>query len=375
MSRLLDILRDAAAERGLDALDVAPVQVESFPRFVEWLEEGHHGEMGYMARDPERRRDAGRLLEGARSVVTVAANYRTGEPAELEPLHGRVARYAWGSDYHDVLKEDLDALASLVERETGERTRTYVDTGAILERDFGARAGLGFVAKNTMLIRPNLGSHFFLGEILTTADIETDAERVKPGCGSCTICIDDCPTAAITEPYVVDSRRCISYLTIELRGPIPRDLRPLMGRWVFGCDVCQDCCPWNAHAHETAQERYAGRRERQAPHLPALLALSAQEFNARYRGTPLSRPKRPGLLRNACVALGNEANPEALPALLGALSDAEPLVRGHAAWALGALAPSGGSRLLSSVRNALESARGDVDEFVRAEVTAALDTL
>ena len=320
-----------------------------------------------MARDPQRRADPAELAPGTHSLVVLATNYRTAVTGEdLPALHGRIAKYAYHQDYHDVLAPKLEAVARVLKAEVGGNTRNYTDTGAVLERDAGVRAGIGFAAKNSMLIRPALGSHFFLSEILATAKLP-ETEPVSPGCGTCQICIDECPTNAIVEPLVVDARLCISYLTIELRGPIPIALRSQIGRWVFGCDICQDCCPWNAHERTTSDPAFVGRG---STDLTEVLALTPETFKARYRGSPIYRTKRAGLLRNACVALGNEANPAALGALGAALRDAEALVRSHAAWALGCFEGH------KAARNALEAAiAGETEAWVIAEIRDALARL
>jgi epoxyqueuosine reductase len=250
-------------------------------------------------------------------------------------LVGRVARYACGLDYHDVLRARLNRLLTWVQEEApGCRGRGVVDTAPLLERDFARRAGLGWFGKNTMLLNKRLGSYFFLGALLLDLDLAPDAAHDAAHCGTCTACLDACPTAAFPGPYQLDSRRCISYLTIELRGPIPEELRPGVGDWLFGCDVCQEVCPWNRKAPAGTEPAFAPRDGREALELTRLLGLSEAEFREEFRGTALTRSKRRGLLRNAAVVLGNLSDPAALPALRRAAGDADPVVAEAARWAV-----------------------------------------
>jgi epoxyqueuosine reductase len=311
--------------------------------YLHWLEAARHGEMGYLARPDRlaRRQDLNVILPGVQSLVCVGLDYETLKlPPEIadDPSRGRISNYAWGADYHDVMAPRLEELAAWLRQAAGSRTQTkvYVDTGAILERDHAEAAGLGFVGKNTMLIGPRRGSWFFLGELLTTLPLPPDEPApLMPGCGSCRRCLDACPTNAFPEPYVLDARRCISYLTIELKGWIPQELRPLMGNWVYGCDVCQVVCPFNRFAPESREPAFRpANYDVAAPPLLHLLALDDDAFARRFAGSPVKRIKRPRLVRNACVAAGNWGSPAAVPALTRLLSDPELLVRGHAAWAL-----------------------------------------
>ncbi|MEA3339815.1 MAG: tRNA epoxyqueuosine(34) reductase QueG, partial [Chloroflexota bacterium] len=339
---------------------------------------GYHGEMGYLARPDRvtRREDPARILPGARSVVCVGLNYYTAPlPAALEhdPARGLISNYAWGLDYHDLMLTRLEELAAFIAaaawREMGREVkhRAYVDTGPLLERAYAAEAGLGFTGKNTCLIHPQMGSWLFLGQILLDVALEPTTEKVSVSCGSCTRCLDACPTGALVAPHVLDARRCISYLTIELKGPIPRELRPLIGNRIFGCDVCQTVCPWQRFAKPTSEAAFRpDEPDRAAPLLLDLIALNEGEFRQRYEGTPILRTGRGRLLRNAAVALGNWEDERAIPALAQALTDAEPLVRGHAAWALGRI----GGR---ETRKALEKAwRGEREPYVRQEIQASL---
>jgi len=314
-----------------------------------------------------RSTDPARALDAARSVLTLAAPYRAVFEADVAPdddvPRGRIARYAWGRDYHRALEKPLKRLAAwLNERAPGTRSRWLVDYGPLAERAFAARAGLGWFGKSTNLLVPGAGSWVLLADLLTTAALTPDAPLRKT-CGSCTRCLDACPTGAIIGPYDLDNRLCISFQTIEQRGPIPRALRPLMGDWLFGCDVCQDACPVPSRAEALVDFRPASL-DAVAPPLIPLLSLSETEFRARFAGRPLIRAKRDGLLRNACIALANRGDARALPALTAALrEDPSPLVRGHAAWALGRL----------KARAPLDAARRrEPDASVRAEIDAAL---
>lgn len=336
-----------------------------------WLEQARHGEMGYLARPDRlaRRQDLNVILPGVQSLVCVAMDYGSMKlPAEIaaDPSRGRISNYAWGADYHDVMAPRLEELAAWLRQFAGSQaqTKVYVDTGAILERDHAEAAGLGFVGKNTMLIGPRRGSWFFLGELLTTLPLPPDeAAPLMPGCGTCRRCLDACPTSAFPEPYVLDARRCISYLTIELKGWIPRELRPLMGNWVYGCDVCQVVCPFNRFAPAGREPLFRPANwDAAAPPLLQLLALDDESFAARFAGTPIKRIKRPRLVRNACVAAGNWGSPGAVPALVRLLSDPEPSLRGHAAWALKQI---GTEAARTAVALALE---GEGDARVREEM-------
>jgi epoxyqueuosine reductase len=322
--------------------------------------------MGYLARRTAERIDPRLYWPWARSVIALASPYAPAPPPPAdwrERLRGRIAAYALGADYHGRVEAALAALATRLEAaHPGARFRAYVDTGPLLEREWAARAGLGWIGRNTLLLHRERGSWFFLAELLT--DLEVDP--VPPAgdhCGTCARCHAACPTGALGPGYEIDPRRCISYWTIEHRGPIPRDLRPGLGNWVFGCDVCQEVCPWNGDV-----PRESTGADDLLPYLPDLLALDADGFRARFGKTAVARTKRRGLLRNVAVALGNSGNPAAVPPLRAALaSEPEPLVRAHAAWALGRL---GGP----AARAALESARrrGE-DPLVGAEIAAALD--
>jgi epoxyqueuosine reductase len=356
-------IKDKARELGFEKAGIARVGTAPHAEFLrEWLGRGFHGGMEYMARDPERRADPARLLPGARSVVCVAKNYFVAEPACRDPRAGRVSRYAWGEDYHEVLHGKLRELARFVEG-LGGRAKACVDTAAILEKPWAQAAGLGWEGKHSNLIARDLGSWFFLGEVVTDLELEPDPPHRKDYCGTCTRCIDQCPTGAIVAPYVVDARRCISYLTIEHRGPIPRELRPQLGNLIFGCDICQDVCPWNKFARPAPEKEFLPREGLRAPALVELLGMTREEFARRFRGSPVKRARYAGFLRNVAVALGNSGDREAVPALERALAHEEPLVRAHAAWALGRLGAADALRR----RRPAES-----DPAVLEEIDAAL---
>lgn len=326
-------LRQRAAELGFDACrftDAAPPT--SAPQFTAWLAAGQHAEMAWLARNADKRTEPQRVLPGLKSIVTLAVNYG---PGTAPSSGGVIARYARHADYHDLLAAPLKALAASADELGGPGTRSlwYVDTGPLLERDLAQRAGLGFVGKHTNLIHRELGNWFLLAEILTTLELPPDPPA-RNLCGTCTRCLAACPTGALPAPFTLDARRCISYLTIELKGSIPVELRPLLGARVFGCDDCLAACPWNRFAREASLMRAVRREDLAEPDLRAWLALDEAGFKSLFAGTPLLRTKRRGLLRNVCVALGNLAGPEALPALARAATDPEPLIREHAVWAI-----------------------------------------
>lgn len=332
---------EAARALGFHRVGVsAAAPAATHDRFVAWLAAGYAGEMAYLA-DPgavRDRRDVRSVCAEARSVVVVALSYG-GPPGPAPPGRGVIARYARGRDYHMVMKDKLGALADRVAAGLGRAVvaRPCVDTAPVLERDLGERAGIGFVGKNTLLIAPGLGSNVLLGELLLDVEAAPTRDGDEPArrrCGSCRACLDACPTGAFASAFVLDARRCISYLTIEHVGAIPRELRPRMGAMIFGCDVCQDVCPFNAAGSEPAPEL---RPAREPPDLIALLDLGAAQFRRFVRRTALRRIHRAQLLRNVCVALGNVGDAAAIPALRRAMEREGALVRAHAAWALGRL--------------------------------------
>jgi epoxyqueuosine reductase len=331
---LADRVKAAARERGFERAAIGPAEPpEHGAAFAAWLEAGHAGTMDYLARTRAKRLDPRLVLPGARSLIACALNYHQGRRPD-GPAH--VARYAWGKDYHAVMEPRLHGILALIQALVpGAEGRVYVDTGPLLERELAARAGLGWIGKNTMLLHPDLGSYFFIGAILTTAELAFDT-LLPDRCGTCTRCLEACPTGAFAAPYVLDARLCISYLTIEHRGAIPEHQREAVGGLAFGCDVCQDVCPWNRKAPETLEPAFDPR---EVPTLAELATMDERTYRERLRGSPLRRARRAGLARNAAVALGNAGSPEARPALVAALRDRDVMVRAHAAWALGRLAP------------------------------------
>ena len=374
MNAIVTQVKSAAAELGFDVAGIS--SVEPLERddiaFNHWCDEGHAADMGYMARRPELHARPAVLVPYARSLITLAVDYAvTAPPFEHEHRYGRVARYAWGLDYHDVVKPRLQALVDKIEAIAGREVhaRCFVDAVPLLERAVAARAGLGFFGKNTNLLQPRNGSWFFLSEILLDLELPADNREIKVSCGSCRRCIDACPTDAFPAPYVLDSRKCISYLTIENKGAIPRELRAPVGDWVFGCDVCQDVCPFNRFASDTRWPEFhpeAGVGPRLD--LAAVLSISTdEEFRARFRGTPLTRPKRRGLLRNAAVVAANVRATETVPALITRVeNDPESLIRSHCLWALSQLDPKRASTIAERLLNS------DPDELVQEEAGLVL---
>jgi epoxyqueuosine reductase len=343
-------------------------RLETLPReafLAAWLAEGRAGDMRWLAERTAERLDPRRAHPWARSVIALAATHPPAPPPPGDwrvQLRGRIAAYAVGPDYHGRLHARLGHLRTRLEAAfPGARFRACVDTAPLLEREWAQRAGLGWIGRNTLLLDRRLGSYVLLAELLTDLDLAAPAPRAE-GCGGCARCVEACPTGALEPPgWVMDPRRCLAYLTIEHRGPIPHALRPALGNWIFGCDLCQEACPWNDDAADAGDAAWL------APPLRPLLALDAAGFRARFGATAVARARRRGLLRNVAVALGNSGNPDAVPALAAALGDVEPLVRGHAAWALGRLDTP-------AAREHLEIARlREPDAGVRTEIVAALD--
>ncbi len=330
-------LFDKARELGFELVGCcAAAEPPRLAQFHRWLEAGHDGQMKYLEDRREAYQHPKHVLEGVRSVVMLGMGYRTVERQSAIAGQGQVSRYAWGDDYHDVIHDRLHALADYLRvLEPRASIRGVVDTAPLLEREFAEIAGLGWVGKNTLLLNRRLGSWFFLAALLTDAELEYNSHPTSDHCGTCRACLDACPTDAFVEPYVLDSRRCISYLTIELRESIPAELRQGVGSWLLGCDVCQDVCPWNRKAEESSDPVFQPNEGMNPLELTELFALDEQAFRRRFRHTPLWRPRRRGILRNAAIALGNQRHQAAIPALKMGLSDEEPLVRGACAWALG----------------------------------------
>jgi epoxyqueuosine reductase len=341
-------IRQRALELGFDDCRFTSAAApDSANQFQKWLTEKQHGEMAWLDRNAQKRIDPQQVLPGAKSVICLAASYETSRRRRREealaeglvtstPTTGLVARYSQFDDYHDVLGGQLKLLTTFIDTLADRKVRSlwYVDTGPVLERDLAQRAGLGFVGKHTNLISRRLGNWIFLAEILTTLELEPDAPE-QNHCGKCTRCITACPTNAITAPFELDARKCISYLTIELKGPIPIELRPLIGNRIYGCDDCLAACPWNRFAREGSLMKPHARKDLEQPDLIELLQLDEAGFKSRFAGTPILRTKRRGLLRNVCVALGNTGDASALPHLQKAAADPEPRIAEHAKWAMG----------------------------------------
>jgi len=324
-----------ARDLGFDLCRVADCAVPPHAdEFLNWLRKGAAGEMSYLERGEEKRCDPQKVLAGARSVIVLALNYWQGghSKAQGTGATGRIARYAWGDDYHELMKAKLDEIDNFLRRFGGIQ-KCYVDTGPILERDHAAQAGVGWHGKSTMLIDTRLGTWFLLGEILTTLQLPPDSPQ-HDRCGTCERCVTACPTGAITAPHRLDARRCISYLTIELKGAIPLGLRPLIGNRIFGCDDCLDACPWNRFAQASRETAFFARKATTGMLLRDYLKLGDAEFRALFRNSPIKRIKRRGFLRNVCVALGNVGGLADLPALRQAASDPDGLIAEHAAWAI-----------------------------------------
>ena len=337
---------ELAESIGFDLAAIVPAQ--RAPRaeaYYRWLESGYHGDMAWLARDPERRADPTRVLPGAKSMVVVALSYYVEEPDPSwwnDPLRGRIARYAWAPDYHDRMTPMLAELGQKIQERIGRPVgmRWYVDTGPVLEREHAERAGLGFVGKHTLLISPKFGSYLLLGEILLDVELTPTVDQDHPPetgtCGTCRRCQDICPTHAFPAPWILDSNKCISYLTIEHKGAIPLELRPKMKNWIYGCDECQSICPWvKQFSTPSGKIEYTKLDpDVAAPSLIELMELDQAGFAARFKGYPMKRTKRRGVLRNVAIALGNSGRPEAIPALENALNDPEPLIVEHVKWAL-----------------------------------------
>lgn len=339
-ARLVSHARDIGFDNCRVATCVPPLHRNEFRS---WLRDGAAGEMNYMERGEEKRCDPQKVLPGARSIIVLALNYWQGGdavaaladrgPGSATPAtRGRIARYAWGEDYHDVVVTKLSEIDHFL-RQFGGIQKCYVDTGPVLERDHAAQAGIGWHGKSTMLIDPELGTWFFLAEVLTTLELAPDAPQTDR-CGKCERCMTACPTGAITAPHRVDARRCISYLTIEHKSSIPLEFRPLIGDRIFGCDDCLDACPWNRFAKVSRESAFSSRRATVGMALRDYLQLDEEEFRLLFRNSPIKRIKRRGLLRNVCVALGNVGDLGDLPSLEQASTDPEPLIAEHAAWAI-----------------------------------------
>lgn len=340
-SRKSAVIKQMAFDCGFDLAGLAPaITPAGFHHFLEWLNQGYAGEMSYLERRKDAYQHPQHVMGSVRSVLMLTLNYRTEEPPPVTGTEARVSRYAWGTtDYHKVIRKKLKQLSRLIREKYPDcETRGVVDTAPLLERDFAQLAGLGWIGKNTLLLNKSEGSWFFLAGLLLSDELEYDEPHHSSHCGTCTRCLDACPTDAFVAGGTLDARKCISYLTIELRDqPIPQELRPGLEDWALGCDVCQDVCPWNRKT-PLSREIAFQPVETYAP-LDAceLLTLNDAQFQERFQSTPMSRAGRAGLLRNAAIVLGNRGDASAVPVLKNVLNDREPLIRGAAAWALGKL--------------------------------------
>ncbi len=367
--QLTDRVKNRAKTLGFSSAGVAPaVTPRGIARLDEWLANGYAGEMAYL----DGRRDAyehpDRLLDGAKSVVVLTLDYRTDAPLEPTAGQGRVSRFAWGDvDYHDLIRPKLHALADDLRNVLPEaKTRGVVDTAPLMERDFAQLAGLGWVGKNTLLISRERGSYFFLAALVTDAELVPDEPLGTDHCGSCTACLDACPTDAFVGPHLLDASRCISYLTIEQKGMPARELRPNMNDWLFGCDICQEVCPWNRFSPEATEPSFSPRAGSNPIDLLELFDWDNEAFRQRFRGTPLWRSKRRGLLRNAAISLGNTRPAAGEVVLQRALTDTEPLIRAAAAWALGQYATD------AALKSLRAQSLVETEKLVIEEIAAAL---
>ena len=365
-------IQTRAHQLGFQLVGITPAeQSQTIQRYRQWIENGYAGKMGYLEKHLSLKTDPRRLLTEAKSVISLAMNYYTLDtPNTLasDPGHGQISRYAWGDDYHNVIRERLLHLIEFIKHtaESQLKSRVCVDTAPILEREYAQKAGLGWIGKNTNVIHWRSGSWYFLAEVLVNVPLESKTQPPKGSCGTCTRCIEACPTDAIVEPNLLDSRLCISYLTIELKQSIPKELRPKMGNLIFGCDICQEVCPWNSKATPTTEPAFQPRDGNLAPKLLSLIGMTQSEFSRRFKGSPIKRAKRRGFLRNVLVAIGNWRAREAIPALKSALDDDEPLIRSHAAWALGQIGGETAKQILQT-RLTVES-----EQDVIAEIQDAL---
>jgi len=336
---LTNSIKEKAYKLGFNLVGISPVG--DYPEsqyYKKWLNKGYEATMDYMAKNEEKRQDVRNLVPGAMSVISCAINYNTDyhySTAVKNPKKGWIARYAWGDDYHSVLKDKLNELKDYLTENsnTGDEDRVYVDTGPVLERMYAKYSGIGWIGKNTCLINQGIGSWLLIGELITTVELEYDSPAPER-CGTCTKCIDSCPTDAITSPYVLDSSKCISYLTIENKEGIPDEYREPMGNNIFGCDICQDVCPWNGEPVTGTESSFLPREGLFEPELEMLAGLDQQQFSGIFKNSPIKRSKRRGLLRNVLVAIGNNGDESFEDQVLKLLGDEEPLIRKHAVWAL-----------------------------------------
>ena len=373
-----NLVKDRAQSLGFDLVGITQAEPKIENNFfLDWLNKGFAGNMKYIEKNSDKRIDINKVLPNAKSIISCALNYNTDFPYSNKLSNkdkGWIARYAWGDDYHDVLLKKLKILKEyfLSLYSDQHNVKVYVDTGPVLEKVYSQYAGVGWIGKNTCLINQELGSWLLLGEIITDTELEYDKKAIDR-CGSCTRCIEACPTDAIVEPYVLDSRKCISYLTIELKEEIPIDLRDGLDNNIFGCDICQDVCPWNRKSPTNTSEKFLPRNQLFNPELEYLLDLNQEEFSKLFKDNPVKRTKRKGLLRNVLVAVANTKNVKFLPFVEKLLNDLEPLIRQHAIWALWKIEGEESlskindlcikehdENVLNEIRNILDKTKGEV---------------
>lgn len=338
-SELTNSIKDKAYQIGFDLVGIAPAG--DFPEsqfYKKWLDNGYEASMNYMSNNSNKRENVKNLFPEAKSIISCAVNYNTEKPYSVDSKdnsRGWIARYAWGDDYHLVIKDKLLVLKGFIESSFDSEVDSlvYVDSGPVLERMYGKYSGIGWIGKNTCLINQEIGSWLFLGEVITNIELDYDSS-IADRCGTCTDCIDACPTDALRQPYVLDSSRCISYFTIENKGRIPINFREKIDNNIFGCDICQDVCPWNSKAEATEDKHFVPRQDFFNPELKDLVDLDQESFSRLFKKSPIKRAKRKGLIRNVLVAMGNSGSGEFIPFVEKALNDDEPLVRSHAVWAL-----------------------------------------
>lgn len=374
-SRLTQKIHTRSKELGFELVGISPAkESETIELYRKWIESGYAGKMGYLEKHLPLKEDPRTLLKETKSVISLAMNYYTVDPSKdlsEDPSRGQISRYAWGDDYHDVIRDRLQQLVDYIKTmaESELQSRVFVDSGPILEREYAQKAGLGWIGKNTNLINWKTGSWYFLAEILISFELDYNNQPVRGSCGTCTKCIEACPTDAILEPNVLDSRLCISYLTIELKDSIPMELRPQIGNLIFGCDICQEVCPWNNKAVPTSEPAFHPRNDNLTPELLSLMDITQSDFSKKYKGSPIKRTKWKGFIRNVIVAIGNWGSPTAVPALKKALINDEPMIRGHAAWALGQI---GGENATIALENQLEN---EIAPEVITEIKDALHSI
>ncbi len=369
---LTDLIRNKSKEIGFSLCGITPaVTPTGFSDLKKWLDQGHAGEMHYIENRLDAYEDPRKVMEGVKSIIVLASNYSSKEHPSLEKNEGRISRYAWGElDYHDVIKKKLKTIAGVIHTHRPEcKTRGVVDSAPILERDFAQKSGLGWFGKNTMLINKKEGSWFFLSAILTDLELDYDNSHETSHCGTCTKCLEICPTDAFEAPYELNARKCISYLTIELKKQVPIDLRKGVSDWLFGCDLCQDVCPWNHKIPENQKIIFDTPSPLTKINACELLEMNGESFRKLFGKTPLSRPKRAGILRNAAIVLGNRGQHDSVPTLISSMNDEEPLVRGASAWALGEIATPEAVNALEA-RLLLEN-----DPEVLAEISQAINNI